>query len=305
MTPPALPTPPNFPVAWRYPAEEKLLWRHDREHYPHQVTPLEYSLIEQGMNAGLAKAAHTYDMPISIHDRHINGYLYIATEQHALWVPESATPAQGSFAKLNNAMAGLLTSWETTWLPEIQQHLAWWVAFDRAAATIPTLQQHLTETLQRWQRLWEVHFLLVVPSMFAMSEFADLYTDLFENADQFAPHKLLSGFPSKTLESSQQLWALSRRILASPVALRAFLGNTAGDVIGQLTSCAEGVPFVNELTQYLELHGQRADKLSLHDPYWVEDPTPVINNLRNYIQQPDRNLLEEMQEITRQRELYT
>lgn len=305
MNPPALSTPPDFPVTWQYPAEEKLLWCHDQGHYPDQITPLEFSLIGQGVHAGLAKAAGAYDMPVTVHVRHINGYLYAAIERQALQAPESATPAQRSSAKLNNAMADLRTSWEKTWLPEIKQHLAWWAAFDRAAATIPTLRQHLAETLHRWHRLWEIHFLLVVPSMFAMSEFVDLYTDLSEDADHFAPYKLLSGFPSKTLESAQQLWALSRQILFSPSILQIFLENATGDVIRQLTSYAECAPFVTELNQYLELHGERTDRLSLHHPYWVEDPTPVINNLRNYIQQPNQNLLEEIQEVARQRELHT
>ncbi|MGH3669982.1 MAG: PEP-utilizing enzyme, partial [Pseudonocardiaceae bacterium] len=274
-------------------------------HYPDQITPLEYSLIEQGVHAGLARAVRAYDIPVTIRDRHINGYLYIAIEWHALQALEPATPVQGLSAMLNNAMANLRTSWDAAWLPEIKQHLAWWEKFDRAAAPIPTLQQHLAETMQRWQRLWEIHFLLVVPSTFAMSEFADLYTDIVDDADRFAPYKLLSGFPSKTLESTQQLWALSRRILASPVVLQVFLGNAAGEVFGRLTGCAECVSFVTELTQYLALHGERADGLTLHRKYWVEDPTPVINNLRNYIQQPDQNLLEEMREVARRRELHT
>lgn len=305
MTPPASSTPPDFPVAWRHPAEEKLLWCHDQAHYPDQITPLEYSLIGQVVTAGLVEAVRVYGIPFTIYDRHINGYLYLAVEQHVPQAPESAASAQGSSAKLNNAMADLRTSWETTWLPEIEQHLAWWAAFDRAAAAIPTLQQHLAESLQRWQRLWEIHFLLVVPSTFAMSEFVDLYVDLFEDADRFAPYKLLTGFPSKTLESTQQLWALSRRILATPAVLEVFLENEAGDVIRQLTNRAECAPIATELARYLAVHGERADKLNLYHPYWVEDPTPVINSLRNYIQQPDQDLLEEMRDVARQRELHT
>lgn len=305
MTSPVSSTSPDFPVAWRHPAEEKLLWCHDQAHYPDQITPLEYSLIGEVVTAGLVKAVRAYGIPFTIYDRHINGYVYLAIEWHAPQAPESPAQVQETSAKLNGAMADLQTSWDATWLPEIKQHLAWWAVFDRATAEMTTLQQHLAETLRRWERLWEIHFLLIVPSTFAMSEFVDLYTDLFEDADRFAPYKLLSGFPSKTLESTQQLWALSRRILVSPAALQVFLENEAGDVIGRLTSCAECAPIATELAQYLALHGERADRLNLYHPYWVEDPTPVINSLRNYIQQPSQNLLAEMQEVTRQRELHT
>lgn len=297
--------PPEFPVTWRCPAEENLLWCHDQTHYPDQITPLEFSLLGQGVHRGLAKAVRAYDIPITVHVRHINGYLYVAIERDELQAPESATPGPGLSDKLRSAMAGLRTSWETTWLPEIKRHLSWWATFDRTTAAIPTLRQHLAETLHRWQRLWELHFLLVVPSTFAMSEFADLYTDLSGDGNQFAAFQLLSGFPSKTLENAQQLWALSRQILATPAVLQVFVGKSSADVIKQLTNCADCAPFLSGLHQYLDVHGERADRLTLRDPYWCDDPTPVINTLRNYIQRPHKNLLAEMQDVARQRELLT
>ena len=292
----------EFPVTWDRPEDALRLWSHDRLHYPDPVTPLEFTLIEGGVDAGLTTAARSYDMPITVHDRHINSYLYLAVEHDPLSASEKAELAERSSAKLRAAMASLRSSWDEAWRPEIQAHLAWWSGFDRAGATLPALREHLEATLAHWKRVWEVHFLLLVPSMFAMSEFADLYADLFPHAEPFAPYKLLAGLPSKTLESGQELWALSRRILAAPVVLEIFRTRTVADVLPGLRDCAEGRELLVELDRYLAVHGERADKLSLHFPFWVEDPAPVIANLQSYVQQPDRDLQAEMEKTAKQRE---
>lgn len=302
MTGGAVSTDTDFPVSWRFPDDPRWLWCHDRLHYPDQVTPLEFSLIELGVDAGLTKAARAYDVPITVHDRHVNSYLYLAVEPRVLPAGEAAALAERSAGRLHDAMAGLRPTWDTCWLPEIQEHLAWWAAFDLANATLAALRRHLAETLRRWQRLWEIHFLLLVPSMYAMSEFADLYVDLFEDAEPFDPYELLAGFDSKTLESSRQLWTLSRRILATPSVLDVFRSRRATDVVSHLEDSDAGRRFLAELDGYLEVHGHRADKLSLRHSYWVEDPSPVLHSLKAYVEDGDRDLGREMERTAQRRE---
>lgn len=295
-------TPADFPVVWRRPEDARMLWSHDSLHYPDPVTPLEFSLIEEGVDAGITNAARAYDIPITVHDRHINSYLYLAIESHPMPATDAETLADRSAAKLHDAMANLRTSWETTWLPEIKAHLAWWDGFDLPTATLPALRVHLAETVERWQRLWTIHFMLLVPSMLAMSEFADLHADLVDDAEQFRAYEMLAGFPNMTVESGQELWALSRRALRVPVVLDLLRSGETPGIVARLGESGEGRTFLGDLNRYLARHGQRADKLSLHHPYWVEDPTPVIENLQHYVSQPDRDLLEEMAQTARRRE---
>lgn len=302
MTGRAITPPREFPVVWRRPEDEERLWSHDRLHYPDAVTPLEFSLIEEGVDAGITKAARAYDVPITVHDRHINSYLYLSIESHLLPTSDAAAMSDRSAAKLRDGMANLRGSWETAWLPEIQVHLAWWQEFDLSAASLPALRVHLAETVARWQRLWTIHFLLLVPSMLAMSEFADLHADLIEDAEPFRPYEMLAGFPNKTVESGHRLWALSRRALAMPPVLDVLRANEPSDVVTFLGASSSGRGFLAELDDYLATHGQRADKLSLHHPYWVEDPAPVVKNLQDYVGQPDRDLPEETEQTARRRE---
>jgi rifampicin phosphotransferase len=291
----------DFPIIWRCPEDGGRLWSQDQLHYPDPVTPLEFSLIEEGVDAGLTRGARAYGIPINVHDRHINGFLYTAIESTTLTGAPLAAQSEELPTKLEQTMANLRASWDDIWLPELQQHLAWWSAFDGEAATVPSLLQHLAETEQRWQRVWEIHFLLFLPSKLAISEFVDLHADLFQEADPFVPYKMLAGFTTKNLESGQRLWGLSRRILSSPDLVAIFHENMTNAVIPRLMEHEAGGPLLIELTDYLETYGQRADKLSLNCPYWIEDPTPVLETLKQYLRQEERNLDGQLETMSQQR----
>lgn len=298
----ALAIPTDFPIQWRHADDAARLWMQDRLHYPDQVTPLEFCLIEGAVDAGLTKAARAYAIPIAVHDRCINTYLYVHIAPLALSADESTKLAQASEAKLRTAMAQLAELWQGRWLPEIEAHLAAWHNFDLAAASLPALLAHLHETEHRFQRVWEIHFLLFLPSMYAISQFADLYAELFTEATPFDAYKLLAGFESKTLASGQALWVLSRQALASPVVHQILTTTPPDAVLMTLVQSAAGQTFLREFYAYLQEHGYRGDKLSLHYPFWVEDPTPVVKMLRDYVAQPARDFMAERQAIAAQRE---
>lgn len=292
--------PAEFPVRWSRPADADLLWAQDRLHYPDPVTPLEFSMIEEAVDAGITAAARRYGVPLTVLDRHINSYLYVAISGDE--AGDTNTTAQESEAKLRAAMAQMETLWQEQWLPEIQSHLAFWQSFDLAAASTPELLAHLSTSWPRLQRVWEIHFLLFLPSMLAISHFADLYAEVWEDAGSLEAYALLGGFPSKTIESAQDLWALSRLILASPPLARLVQETPLAQLPATLAGEAEGRAFLAELQGYLQKHGYRGDKLSLYYPFWVEDPTPVLKNLRDYASQPERDFRAERAEMAAQRE---
>jgi pyruvate,water dikinase len=63
-----------------------------------------------------------------------------------------------------------------------------------------------------------------------------------------------------------------------------------------------GRNFLADLEAYLQEYGQRGDKWSMYYPSWIEDPAPVINNLRDYMSQPGRDLAAEMHTLAARRE---
>jgi pyruvate,water dikinase len=296
-----IPPPPNFPVTWDSPDYAQMFWQQERMHFPEPMTPLEtdiWKLSFKGFNAGLAG----YEMPVSGRWQTINTYLYQAI------VPVSGSPeeleARGKRAQenLGAAMGGLAERWHGQWLPEIKGHLAFWEAFDLESATMPALVDHLDETLKRYEQAFVVHFQLAFPMLLPISLFEELYRDLFEGATAFDAYALLEGIDNKTMEGGRALWDLSRTVIASPEVHRIVRDEAPADVLPALEASDEGRAFLAELEAFLQEYGQRGDKWNISSPSWIEDPTPVIKNLKDYIGQRDRDLIAELNALTARRE---
>jgi pyruvate,water dikinase len=147
--------------------------------------------------------------------------------------------------------------------------------------------------------------LAVLPGYVAMSIFEELYRDLFGADDPFGAHRLLRGLPNKTVEVGRALWQLSRQALSIPEVRRVLQEEPAAEVIPHLERTAAGRAFLGDLRTYLEAYGQRGDKWGMAHPFWLEDPLPVIKNLKDYAGQPDRDLLAEQAELAAERETAT
>jgi pyruvate,water dikinase len=172
---------------------------------------------------------------------------------------------------------------------------------------MPELLVHFDETTRRFKRLWEIHFMIGLPMLLSMSLFDDFYRDLFGRQSAFDAVRLLQGFDNKTLETDRALWHLSRKALAVPAVRTVLEEQAAADVIPVLGQSSEGQSFLAELHAYLDEYGQRCassggNAFDPAEPSWIEDPTPVIKNLKDYITQPDRNLDAEMAKQATERE---
>lgn len=299
-TPRPIPAPPDFPVTWERPEQERLFWTHDRMHWPDPLPIVYASLVpEDGVN----RAAERYQAPIRFDAARINGYQY--SSFHPPLVPPEELEAMGHRAqeKVGQAMARLGEIWETEWFPEIKQHLDYWRSYDLRGATMPQLLDHLDQTLKRHERLWTIHFEVAFPMLMSVSLFDDFYRDTLGGEGAFDAYKLLQGFTTKTVESGEELWKLSRKALGIPSVRQVLETRAAQEVIPALEASAEGRAFLADLRAYLDVYGRRGDKFDMMgQPSWIEDPTPVIKNLKDFIGQPDRDLEAERAALVAERE---
>jgi phosphohistidine swiveling domain-containing protein len=283
--PKIVPIPPDFPVRWDAPEEEKLPWQFDPMHFPDPMPRLEGELQSNIYDSGMGPAFAGYDMPMRAKGKMFNDYHYMAIFPV---VPPEEMEAQGKKAEaaLGAAMGSLRVRWEEDWLPEIQEHIAFWDAFDLTGATQAELSAHYDATLQRRDRLWRLHFDIVTPAYLAMGFFDELYKDLFAGEGTFSSYELLGGFDNKTLETDQALWDLSRK--ATDAEVRRILAEKAGaEALEALAGSKAGQVFLAELDAYLASYGQRGNTWSLCTVTWIEDPSPVLKNLRDYIGRND------------------
>jgi hypothetical protein len=295
-------TPPDFPVVWENPDDERLFWARDPMHFPKPVNALEDEfLIRLAQGYGFARAGEVYGMPVKMLVRRINTYLYTAA---APAVPPEEMEAVGrrSQEKIEEAMARLGERWRGEYLPEIQDYLRDWDRFDLRGASMSELVAHLDGTVRRFRRVWEIHFTVVLPTMVAMSMFEEFYKDLFGSDGAFDAYRLLQGLDNKTVETGRELWRLSRQALGMPEVRGVLEKSAADDVVTALEGSAEGREFLAYLDAYLDEYGQRGDLWGISYTTWAEDPTPAIKMLKDYVARSGGGPDEELATLAAERE---
>jgi phosphohistidine swiveling domain-containing protein len=300
-----IPVPPEFPVIWESPDDDRLFWARDTMHFPDQMNELEGELVTRVAHThGFTRASEAYDMPIRLQPRRINTYYYMAVAPVIVPPEETKAMEERAREKLEDAMARLGRTWSGDYLPEIQEYLRDWDGFDLRSASMPELLSHLDETLTRFQRLWEIHFNVAFPMLMAVSIFEEFYSDLFDSERAFDAYRLLQGLDNKTVESGRMLWRLSRRALEMPEVREILEERAAADVVPALEGSAEGRQFLTEFEAYLDEYGHRGDKWGVSYPTWAENPTPVVKMLKDYITQPGGGPDEELAALAAERERY-
>ena len=189
-------------------------------------------------------------------------------------------------AALNPLMERFESYWLDELLPEMQQHIAYFESCDLRGMSLDQLRAHLAETLKRVERMGALHG-VIMPMLFAMSQFEELYCELFEGATTLDALRLTQGFDNKTMEGDRALWNLSRLARSTPEVCEILSRYTAGEVIPALEKSAASQQFLADLRKWLAYYGQRLNSaFALGEPSWIEDPTPAIQNLQAYVAMP-------------------
>ena len=301
-------TAPDFQVVWDNPRDAKLTWMTIPQ-YKTPISPLIHAIVRAflvGGNAGFEQAG----LPFEIRVTRINTYVYLGM------VPKDAPPeavmkamglisraAPGVFKLMmskvgagmskqqESALNPIVERFESYWhdeiLPEIKQHIAYFESNDLRGMSLDQLRAHLVESLKRVERMGALHG-VIMPMLFAMSQFEELYCELFEGAATLDALRLTQGFDNKTMEGDRALWRLSRLARTTTEVHEILSNHAAGEVILALEKSTAGKQFLADLRLWLAQYGQRLNSaFALGEPSWIEDPTPVIQNLQAYIAMPD------------------
>lgn len=283
-----VPAPPDFPCDWADPADAALTWTLERAHWAEPMAPLTFAIAGDALAWGMGSAMRAYGHPVAaMRARRINTYRYQAIVPEEGTADERKALDRRAREEMRAVAPRLKALWRDTWLPEVRAHLSFWERFDLHGASTAALLAHLDETLTRAARLWEIHFLLLLPAKRAIADFTRLYRDLFGEEDALEAYRLQQGFENTTLEMGSALWRLGRQGRAIP-AVRRILEETAdGEVLPALALLPEGRAFRAGLRAFLRVYGQRGATWSIDTPSWIEDPSPVIGTLRKYMAQGD------------------
>jgi rifampicin phosphotransferase len=97
--------------------------------------------------------------------------------------------------------------------------------------------------------------------------------------------KLVSGVTGNaTMAANLRLWDLAQEVKASPVVIRLLHEFSGHELVEQLTQVPEGQAFLAHLEPFLKEFGHREVRLDIIYPTWCDDPTPVFNFIRGYLE---------------------
>src|SRR3990172_12545026 len=246
-----IPTPPDFTIVWDDPRDAKLTWMNVPQ-YKTPISPLIHAVIGAflvGGNAGFEGAG----LPFQIRVERFNTYPYMGmlpkaapreAVMKAMGMLNRAAPGvfklmmgkvgAGMSKQQEAALIPIVERFEAYWLdellPEIKQHIAYFESCDLRGMSLDQLRAHLAEAVKRGERMGALHG-VVLPMLFSISQFEELYRELFEDASTLDALRLTQGFDNKTMEGGRALWRLSRVALATPEVYAILAGHAAGDVV--------------------------------------------------------------------------
>ena len=272
--------------AWLEPADAERHWQRDLAHFPGQLTELDGELLHRFIEGGFGAAMTSHGLPFTFLVRRLWTYYY--QHEGVLPLPDDERAAMlERFAPVRErARTTIAERWRDDWLPEIHEHLAFWAGSDPATLGRDALMVHLDATLARAERLWVLHFELMVAMVTAKRAFLETYEELFEPDSPLEAQTLLSGFDVLTTRAARALWPLRELVGDGPVRA-AFLRVAPRDAWAALHDEAAARPLVDALEAYLDAYGQRCPYLIFSAPSLREEPASVMSMLRNMVERPD------------------
>ncbi len=289
-------------VKWEQPGDEQMFWQLDRMHFPNQISMMEDDFIHIFYSKGFFVAAEVYGAPIRPHVRRFFTRHYLAFAPLSLPHAELEELGKRFEQNLGKAIGGQKNRWENEFLPEIRSLIDDWEAFDLAGASDAQLLAHWDVTIQRLGRLSQIHFEIALPMLLSIGLFDEIYTDLFGAENPLESMRLLQGTPTMTTRMGQELWRLSRIASNSPAVRTILEEEAAADVVPALERDPACALFLAELHEFLSQYGHRAETWGISYPSWVEDPSPAIKSLKDFLSQQNRDLTTELQELAEERD---
>jgi pyruvate,water dikinase len=283
---------------------------------------MDFSLLDvaaRGRNAAFV----AYDLPYRVHLCRVDGRIYEAIERYSVAPGNAAEMHTRAEEKLRTVMERMHEAWEDEWETDIQSHLAAMRAVDPGSAAAPNLAEAMDEALSHWQHLRDLRAGMSIPVLLSISQFEESYRELFGGApsegnaneshagrtdeqSQDAIHTLealhlVQGMPNKSIETAHELWRLSRSAAHTARVRETIAASTPDAIAKALTESGEGRAFSYLLKFYLGEYGRYSDTGLVGAPTWAEDPRTVMTALKQYVAQPERDLLEEYEEDSRGR----
>jgi len=166
------------------------------------------------------------------------------------------------------------------------------------------LLDNFEETIDTCRRMWEIHMYMLYGTYTAYILFENMCRAI-AGIDDTSPlfHHVVSGFDNKVFQVDRRLWEFGQRALKEGLD-SVFANNEAQDIRSNLEKTPAGQAFIKDFMDFMHQDGWRMQRMSeINLPTWVEDPTPALGMVKQFILKGGGfNLDEERSKVAQKRE---
>lgn len=274
----------KFPITWESEEEKQLHWFYDDLHCPNPISPMYFDIGGWWGNT-CAYMYRRFGAPFGKGwiAKKINNYVYTAVLPRE---PEEAQKLAPYYSAVMPVYAEkFLDWWQERYLPEIIRNNEYLDNYPYDKATIPELLIHLEEALDIQERHFKIHWILNPAQFQAFLEFRTVYKEVLGAEDPDNIGKILVSDNDRNWDSIRELWKLKEKIKSNPDLRRLFDLKEPNKIMTALKEVKAGQEFLEDLAAYQKEYGYKA--IYTHEyiyPTWIEDPTPIIEMLINYLE---------------------
>ena len=275
----------DFPVEWKDDEEKKLFWFLDDNHVPFPISPMYFSLHGWwGPTCDYLFRRFDIDSGVHWHGKVVNGYLYTAIESRD---PKDAEESGKYYGWVMPTYAtNFLDWWEKRYLPEVFRNFEYIDNFDAENATLAELMIYLEEAIDIQERHFRLHWILNWAQFTASMGFGGTANELIPDLDPDILGKVNVSRADRNWDSLKGLWNLKEKVKGDSELKGIFEGTTkAAEIKQKLEASGSGKAFLDEVKVYAEEFGYKA--IYTHEyifPLYVEDQTPILDQIKNYLE---------------------
>jgi len=189
--------------------------------------------------------------------------------------------------KFKRAILPLIQDYDGIWNGFVKEILGRYEELKRLdldTATNVELLDNFEQTINTCRRMWEIHMYMMYGTYTAYILFENMCREL-AGIDDTSPlfHNIVSGFDNKVFQVDKRLWEFSRRAVSDGLA-PVFTDSEAPDIKGKLLTSDNGRVFMKDFNEFMNEDGWRMQRMSeINLPTWVEDPTPALGMVKQFI----------------------
>jgi len=289
-----LPAAPLTDVSWDPPTKKtKLIRRQVVENMPDPLSPLfEQLYLTEGLDESIDEVLEYFGMPMKVEyfvERPlfltVNAYAYCRANYRFNWRMLVAMPRLilWYIRALPKLLREVVPRWRDERLPHYLATIEPWRAIDPTT----TSDEQLLSGIRQLTVADACHWFDVSMVLGAAKITDGLFNRFLTSwlvPGELTSGVFLRGFPSKTLDAQQELERIATDILAAD-ALRKLVNETAAaDLLDALKRHADGQAVVESVDKYLDQHGHQIYTLDFAEPTQVENPLPILMNLKRIVQ---------------------